>query len=227
MPPARDALDQDHLHFPLLIEISSNIQRIHSQPSNIDNLAVEIPKVFQRASVPESTVSIHGRQVNDLMMESIGTIDHELAFKLDSGRDGAMIMLFRRTMITPENLQALFRMCDANIRTGKVRCYAFSHLLRLLTVQYIWKVKLLDSNSTSVASKIMTVMAKALSDQRINLCGHPSQPNCSCRTYYPWSLLTKGWKFVETRRRTLWTCSIIGTGRLFCNAMTDIQTIMT
>jgi hypothetical protein len=183
-------VDDDHLHFPLLITISSNLQLIHSlQPSDIDNLAVEISLAFQRASVPESTVSTHERQVNDLMMGSIGMIDHELSLKHDTGRDGATLILLRKTMVTPKNLHALLRMCDADIRTGKVRCHAFWHLKKLLSVQSTWKVKLVDSNKVkcSFASKIMTVMAKALSDQRISLCGHPSQPNCSCNAA-PWTM---------------------------------------
>jgi hypothetical protein len=53
-------------------------------------------------------------------------IEQGLCLKQDSGRDGAMLMLFRKTVITPENFQAIFRMCvNANIRTGKVRCFAF------------------------------------------------------------------------------------------------------
>jgi hypothetical protein len=187
MPTDREA-DQVELDFPLILslpELLGNQQRSHSmlQPSQIDKLALEISKVFGRASVPESAVSIGELEINEIMMKCIGKVDQELSLKQDSGRDGAMLMLFRRTMITPETLQALFRMCDANIHTGTVRCSAFWQLDRLLSVQYIWKVKLLDSNNStcSFASKMIYVMAQSMSERR-NLCDLPNSAACCCRT---------------------------------------------
>jgi hypothetical protein len=105
------------------------------QPSDIDKLGVESPLALQRASVPESTISLEERLVNEIMLECIGRIDNKLSLKTDSARDGAMLMLYRRTMITPDNLEALFRICDSNIRTGIVRCYAFWQLRKLISVQ--------------------------------------------------------------------------------------------
>jgi hypothetical protein len=127
MPPARDLFDQDYVHFQLLQRISANLDCVYSlQPSDIDKLGVEIFKAFQRTSVPESTVPVVEREANKAMLSCMGSIDHRLSLKKDqSASDGAMLMLYRRSMITPDNLQALFRMCDSNIRTGKVRCHAF------------------------------------------------------------------------------------------------------
>jgi hypothetical protein len=69
MPAAREASDQDRLQFPLLLSLPSLLatdqQHTHSMsPSDIDKLAVESQKAFQRAYVPESTVSIGERNVS-------------------------------------------------------------------------------------------------------------------------------------------------------------------
>jgi hypothetical protein len=193
MPPAKEELfDQDHHQFHLLERISADNECIHSlQPSDIDKLGEESSLALQRASVPESTVSLAERQVNELMLGHIRTIDHTFSLKTDSARDGAMLMLYRRTMITSDNLEALLRMCDSNVRTGQVRCHAFWQLRRLVSVQATWKVKLQlqpDSNistSTSFAAKMITVMSAALSEQRSDLCGYRSNPSCGCHIS-PW-----------------------------------------
>jgi hypothetical protein len=128
--------DQDARHFQLLQKVSESNEYIHSfQPSDIDKLGVEISKAFQRASVPESTVAREEREVNEVMLGCIGTIDYALSLKKGTGRVGAMLMLYRRTIVTPDNLQALFRMCDSSIRTGKVRCHAFWHLKTLRSLE--------------------------------------------------------------------------------------------
>jgi hypothetical protein len=186
--------DRDMFHFQLLQKVSADIKFVHSlQPKDIDKLGEEVSKAFQRASVPESTVAIEERQVNEVMLGCIGTIDNELSLRQDSANDGAKLILFRRTLITPDNLEALFRMCDPNIRTGKVRCHAFWQLRALLTVQATWKVKLQlqpdsnDSTPTSVAGRLITVMSTALSDQRKH-CEHKSLYVCH---YAPWTVCTE------------------------------------
>jgi hypothetical protein len=187
MPPARQLYDNDMFHYQLLQRVSADTAFVHSlQPSDIDKLGVEVSKAFQRASVPESTVPIEEREVNEYMLGCIGTIDHELSLKQDSAQDGAKLILFRRTMITPENLEALFRMCDPNIRTGRVRCHAFWQLRTLVTVQATWKVKLQpdSNNSTSVAARLITVMFTALSDQR-SYCEHNAGKVCRMA---PWTV---------------------------------------
>jgi hypothetical protein len=140
MPPVKDLFDRNHLHVHLLMRISANYECIDSlQPSDVDKLGVESSLAPQRASVPESTVSVAERKVNESMLGSIRYIDHMLSLKTDNARDGAMLMLYRRTIITPENLEALFRICDSNIRTGMVRCHAFWHLCKLITIHATWK----------------------------------------------------------------------------------------
>jgi hypothetical protein len=180
MPPAGQPYDRDMLHFQLLQKVSADKAFVHSlRPSDIDKLGVEISKAFQRASVPESTVAIEEREVNEVMLQCVGTIDYELFLKQGSAQDGAKLILFRRTLITLENLEALFRMCDPNIRTGKVRCHAFWQLRMFATVQALWKVKLQpdSNNSTSVAARFITVMSTALSDQRKH-CNHKAEHAC-------------------------------------------------
>jgi hypothetical protein len=190
---ARELFDQDHLHFQLLQRISANLDCVYTlQPSDIDKLGVEISKALQRASVPESNVSEKEKKVNETMLACMGSIDHRLSLKKDqSASDGAMLMLYRKTMISPDNLQALFRMVDSNIRTGKVRCHAIWHLGTFLNVQATWKVKLPlqepgrnNSTSTSVAAKVITVMSAALSEQR-DLCGNQEGSRCCCHER-PW-----------------------------------------
>jgi hypothetical protein len=95
MPPARDLFDQDYLQFQLLQRISANVDCIYSlQPSDIDKLGVEISKALQRASVPESTIWVAEREINETMLSCMGSIDHRLSLKQDSARDGAMLMLY-------------------------------------------------------------------------------------------------------------------------------------
>jgi hypothetical protein len=184
MPPAKEEA--------LLERVAKNIECIHSlQPSDIDKLGVESSLALQRASVPESTVSLPERLVNEIMLRCIGQIDHIISLKADSARDIAMLMLYRRTLITSDNLEALLRMCDSNIRTGKVRCNAIWQLRRLVSVQATWKVKLQlqpnsnISTSTSFAAKMITVMSAALSEHRSDLCGYRNNPGCGCHVS-PW-----------------------------------------
>jgi hypothetical protein len=191
MPLARQPYDRDMFHFQLLQRVSSDNAFVHSlQPRDIDKLGEEVSRAFQRASVPESTVAIEEREVNEVMLGCIGTIDHELSLQQGSANDGAKLILFRRTMITPDNLEALFRMCDPNIRTGKVRCHAFWQLRTLVTVQATWKVKLQlqpdssNSTPTSVAGRLISVMSAALSDQRKH-CDHNALAVCS---FAPWTV---------------------------------------
>jgi hypothetical protein len=110
MPPAKEEVfDQDHLNFHLLQRISADNECFHSlQPSDIDKLGDEISLALQRASVPESTVSVAERKMNEMMVGSIGRVDHQLSLKTDIARDGAMLMLYRRTIITPDNFEAVF-----------------------------------------------------------------------------------------------------------------------
>jgi hypothetical protein len=189
MPLARQPYDGDMFHFQLLQRVAADTAFVHSlQPRDIDKLGEEVSRAFQRASVPESTVAIEEREVNEVMLGCIGTIDHTLSLNQGSANDGAKLILFRRTMITPDNLEALFRMCDPNIRTGKVRCHAFWQLRTLVTVQATWKVKLQpDSNNstpTSVAGRLITVMSAALGDQRKH-CDHNSLAVCY---FAPWTV---------------------------------------
>jgi hypothetical protein len=45
-----------------------------------------------------------------------------------------MLLLLRNSIATPDNLEALLRLIDADIRTGKVRCTAFVFLQRISTL---------------------------------------------------------------------------------------------
>jgi hypothetical protein len=55
-------------------------------------------------------------------------------------------MLFCKRISTPDNLEALLRMVDCDIRTGEVRCKAVETLLGLTHVGSVWALKMNDGS---------------------------------------------------------------------------------
>jgi hypothetical protein len=152
----------DDLHFPLLMAIGADPEAFGTlQPKDVDALGVEIQKVFQRCSVPETTVSIEEREVNELMVFASFATDRRLAINSSSSSEaGATLLLFRRALLTPANMTALLKMADPHVRSGSVRCLALYYLGVLRQVRSVWKIRLEDR--TSFAMGVIQVMAKAL-----------------------------------------------------------------
>jgi hypothetical protein len=155
----------DSMTFPLLQSIAAATdtrERIAELgPSDVDRLGNEVSGAFKRCSVSESTIPVAEREVNEVMLACIGNIDSCLS--------GALQMLFRRTVATPDNLKALFRMADPDIRTGMVRIHAIWHLCMLTSLRSIWDIQLKNvvsgetGSSNSVAFHMIRAMALALS----------------------------------------------------------------
>lgn len=122
MAPQRNAYDVDGNHFPLLQSISADLNACcRLKPKDMDALGVEITKAFQRSSVPEAETPIDEHADNKLMVRCIGMIDARLREESSKNAEvGAPLVLYRRVILTPVNLTALFRMCDPRIHTGMV-----------------------------------------------------------------------------------------------------------
>jgi len=183
MASQRNAYDDDRNHFPLLQSISADIGVCcRLKPQDMDVLGVEITKAFQRCSVPEADTPIDERIINALMLGCIGTIDEKLSQESSrSAEVGALLVLYRRVILTPVNLTALFRMCDPKIRTGMVNCHAIWHLRTLMAIRSIWSMKLEDG--TSFAMAIIRAMATLLDPNSQVRCAHPRHKEI------PWAAL--------------------------------------
>jgi MYND finger len=103
-----------------------------------------------------------------------------------SSHDGALLLRFRQqAMYTSRNIQALFHMCDPDIRTGPVQRCALEYLTRIgsgavmisnNSIKSIWRLEILPpaqrekalsrslppSSSSSFGLQLITVAAKAL-----------------------------------------------------------------
>jgi hypothetical protein len=72
-------------------------------------------------------------------------------------------VVFRNTIVTPGNLEALPRIVDADLRIGPVRCLAFLYLRRLCDLPSIWSSALSDGYLFS--SRMIGACAKFLDDE--------------------------------------------------------------
>jgi hypothetical protein len=163
MSPRRQPYESDALKFPLLQAISApGDEGCYALTSkDIDALGVEIERAYKRCSVPESRVSIEEREVNEVMLGCIGTVDARLqAISDTSSEAGATFMLYRRVILTPTNVSALFRMTDPKVRTGSARCHAIWHLHKLRQNKFSWSICLEDG--TSFAMGLIKAMAESL-----------------------------------------------------------------
>jgi hypothetical protein len=144
--------------------------------SYVDKLALEVSQACKRSCVPESTLSAEQSLTNALIMGTIGRIDEDLERSTDCNA-GPTLLLFRRAIMTPSNLEAILRMIDADVHTGEIRCFAF-HLLSNLTMSSdsIWNVKMNDG--TRFSTCLISAYAKALDDETKNEIRH--RGNCGC-----------------------------------------------
>jgi hypothetical protein len=75
----------------------------------------------------------------------------------------AMLFLLRKRIATPDNLEMLLRMVDADIQTGKIRCIAFGILYRLVQVDSIWSLKMKDGSY--FATSFIVACCRALENE--------------------------------------------------------------
>lgn len=184
----RQPIEDDRMNFPILQKVLADVDYVtRLQPSDMDALGNEVTMAYQRCALDERSVSPAEQQINSIMLGCIGTIDKRL--EDHSARNpnvGAMLMLYRRSVLTSRNLSALNRMCDHTVRSGMVRCQAFWHLNNLTKIRSVWKVPLEDG--TSFAMAIIKTMGQALNPSLQAV--HASFPYCQCRNI-TWPCLCK------------------------------------
>jgi hypothetical protein len=155
----------DYLHFQMLMRASANpasIKRL--QPKDMEELSSQISKALERCCVPEKSITDQEREINDMMLGSIIRIGQFLA-RRDDDMDETLLNSFRKSITTSDNLQALLRMLDANVRTGAVRCKAVYILWQLLTTSThpIWDIPMKDGSDFS--SQLLSAFSQALDDR--------------------------------------------------------------
>ena len=156
------SVDDEH-EFPWLQQVAANTDATIAalRPSVMDELGIEVSKVLTRCSVPESSVSVKERGINETMCACINVVDIKLSQRTDA-HSCAMLRLFLRVVMTPYNFQALCTMCDPAIRTGDVRRYAQWHICRLTQVRSAWSIKFQDGSS--LALNVIKTMANKILD---------------------------------------------------------------
>ena len=94
--------------------------------------------------------------VNVQLMRAILGVDNILV--VNGGPNaGASLVLYRRMILIPDNLEALCKMCDPSVRTGEVRGTALILLTHLCNVRSIWSIKM-HRGETSFAFHAMRAM---------------------------------------------------------------------
>jgi hypothetical protein len=175
------ANDDDFKDLPHINKVTNQAAYIDKlQPNDVDDLAVEITEVLERCSAPETNLSARERGVNRVMIAAVIAIDNRLSKSSSAGsvHAGAMLRLFRKTILTPKNLKALLLMTDSDRRTGRVRCSAIALLERFACVSSLWNVKL-DSGSY-FSSDLTSACAKYLSDEKCKECIAHIDDKCEC-----------------------------------------------
>jgi hypothetical protein len=132
-------------YFPILhrvLEDETHVDRM--EPQEIDQVGEEVAAIFELCSKPESKEeSMDDLVFHKVMMECIRTMDYNLrdrAKRSMNSRDGALLVLFQKTVATLTNLKGLFIMCDPTIRTGSIRRNALEWLYDLAHIDSVWKL---------------------------------------------------------------------------------------
>jgi hypothetical protein len=132
---------------------------------------------------------------------------------------GAFLLLFRKRVATPDNLEMLLRMVDTDVQTGKIRCIAFVILGNVfLGVDSCWSLKMKDGSY--FATVYLVACCKALENETNKDCenespygtilcmcpqrgsatqsGDCNDPRYSCHGYRACSCIQLGPDFVES-----------------------------
>jgi hypothetical protein len=147
-------------------------------PCDMDQLVEEVGGVLQRCRVDESTVSDEERKKNEELLGCILKVDDVIENSSDDDA-GALVILFRKRISTPTNLEALLRMMEADIRTGSVRCFA-SDLIMTLVMGSIYGLKMNDGSYFT--SCLVSCCSKFLEDEANQSKQIPHDPGCRCGT---------------------------------------------
>lgn len=133
--------------FELLRFIKEDLSFINKiQPSDIDKLSSEGSRVLRECSAFRQE-DCHSSF--DWMLLLVGSIDDLLSARTDP-HSGAMLVLYRRSLLNSENLEALCKMCDPLTSTGEQITIAVWLLHKLCQVNSAWRISFKDGNSFSL-----------------------------------------------------------------------------
>lgn len=198
----------DGAQFQLLQALQRNPEAFLAdlEPSKMDKLSLEVSLAYQRCSVP--SVSPEEREINEFMAGCIGTLDSMLSCRTDA-KSGAMLVLFRRVILTPANLEALCKMCL--VRTGHVQRHAVWHLKTLSSVRSCWTIQFKDGSSLAlnIVKALTRLLAPPSSIDQITmqtswsllaialgvLAGEPVETYTSTLLAVDWPPMLQGQKF--------------------------------
>lgn len=111
---------------------------------------------------------------------------HDRLMDESSAAAEAMLTLYRRSVFTAENLEPLFRMCDASIRTGAARCSAIMQLAAMVSsVPFVWKIKMRDGlssafHATRAIANILDPKFRGVELHDSTICWCKRNMICSC-----------------------------------------------
>jgi hypothetical protein len=159
-------------------------------PPDMDVLVEEIARALLHCCVSESTLSHEAIDVHICLVRAIAKVDESFYERAD----GAMLKFFRKSITTPDNLEALLRIVDADVRTGPVRCLALTELFKISQSGPIWSSKLKDGSSFS--SRSYNTYAKLLDDEATKDIHHIE--HCEC-IRIAWNLLGAGLKSTKDK----------------------------
>jgi hypothetical protein len=112
---------------------------------NMDGPIREIIRILESCSKPETTISDEERADNEFLLARVLPLFHEFE-SIEEERHKALLLLFRKRLATPDNLEMLLRMVDTEIQTGRVRCLAFILLTKVVQLDFVWSLKMKDGS---------------------------------------------------------------------------------
>jgi len=76
---------------------------------------------------------------------------------------GALLVLYRRTMITKDNLEALCKICSGSVPVNaEIQNYAIIVIDKICEIRSIWKLKMSTTNGSTVALHLLLVRAMVM-----------------------------------------------------------------
>jgi hypothetical protein len=127
-----------------------------------DGMILEIIQVLELCSKPETNFSDAERADNAELIGRVLEVDTAIAFLKEEGYE-AFLLLFRKRLATPDNLEMLLSMVDVDVQTGEIRCIAFGLLGKLVQVDFVWSLKMKDGSY--FATSYLATCCKALENE--------------------------------------------------------------
>jgi hypothetical protein len=144
----------------------------------MDGLIREIIQVLERCSKLETIFSVEERSDNEYLLDRV--LRYLATFETSEEEiHKAMLLLLRKRLATPYNLEMLLRMVDTDIQTGEIRCIAFALLGRLVQMDFVWGLKMKDGSY--FATSCIVACSKALENETNEDCNnHHTERSCDC-----------------------------------------------